>query len=78
MSVLEALFRVHGMGYSKVVFESDAKEVVEAIYLNREDNSEFGSITSCYRRFLTAVDGFSVCYVRWKANGVAHVLARHS
>ncbi|XP_073295662.1 uncharacterized protein [Primulina huaijiensis] len=78
MAFKEALSWVEGMNVQDVIFESDSKVVVEAINLEREDDSEFGAIISECREVLRQRPSFSVCFTRRQAIKVAHNLARAS
>ncbi|XVF40890.1 hypothetical protein PTKIN_Ptkin01aG0153100 [Pterospermum kingtungense] len=62
-------------GLRNVIFESDAKIVVDAMPSSSVDNSEFGSvIASC--RTLFEDDDFCLCSARQQANKVVRGLAR--
>ena len=76
----EALSWVKGLGYQKVMFELDAKSVVDAVNFDlcRTDVSEFGSIIQQCIYMLDQAQNFHVCYVWRQANKIAHVLARAS
>ncbi|XVF49851.1 hypothetical protein PTKIN_Ptkin04bG0049500 [Pterospermum kingtungense] len=78
MGILKALSWVHGRDYRRVMFEFDAKGVVEAIGANKVDSSEFGVIVGECRRFLQMEAGFSLHFVKSRANGMAHVFVMQS
>ncbi|XVE48588.1 hypothetical protein DITRI_Ditri01bG0013500 [Diplodiscus trichospermus] len=56
----------------------DAKYAVDTMYFSRVDVFEFDSIVRACRNVLHTENGFSMCYVRRRVNGVAHALARLS
>ena len=64
--------------FPSVVFELDAKTVVDAFYATSDDNSEFGIAVQEYRFLCRHRPNFSVCFTRKEANNTAHNLARES
>ncbi|XP_073272537.1 uncharacterized protein [Primulina huaijiensis] len=78
MAFKEVLSWVEGMNVQNVIFESDSKIFVEAITVEIEDDSEFGTIISECREVLRQRPLFSVYFTRRQANKVAHNLARAS
>lgn len=78
IGLAEAMLWVYEAGYTNVVFESDAKVVVDAVKSNEEDRTEFGSIIGQCQSLLRQQTAFSVGYVKRQVNEVAHVLARRS
>ena len=74
----QAIIWVLKLEFPSVVFELDAKMVVDAFYATNDDNSEFGiAIKEC--RFLYRYKpNFFVCFTRREANKPAHKLARES
>ena len=73
-----AMHWVIALGFTHVVFEIDAKVVVDAIYDTSCDYFEFGDIIRDIRNFLLTHGNFSIHATRRQANEAAHVLARHS
>ncbi|CAN1818577.1 Transposon TX1 uncharacterized 149 kDa protein [Linum perenne] len=76
--LLEAMTWMRGMGYRKVVFETDNQEVVNALHGRHEERNEFGVLTRKGRDILQAEPYYKVCWVRRIRNGIAHELARRS
>jgi ribonuclease HI len=56
----------------QVIFESDSKNVVEAIHHNRVGYSEFSNIISHIRYLLQTNPNFLVEFIKRQANMVAH------
>jgi hypothetical protein len=59
-----------------VVFESDAKSVVDALHYYRGGNSEFSLLVGHINNLLLSSPNFSVKFIKRQANMVAHTLAR--
>lgn len=78
LAILDALKWISSREDRNVIFESDAKVVVDAIYDDTSDHSEFGDIIKDIRRILNAKNHFSVHYISRQANEMAHLTARHS
>ncbi|XVF44030.1 hypothetical protein PTKIN_Ptkin02bG0087500 [Pterospermum kingtungense] len=66
------------LGYRHVVFKTDAKSVVDAIFSPNVDNSEIGDLVAICKSFLDKDNDFSLCFTRRQANKVAHTLAKAS
>ena len=66
------------MGKANVVFECDAKVVVDAIHAATVDLSEFGAVIVECKSLLLQGCNYSVQFVRRQANIAAHSLARAS
>jgi ribonuclease HI len=75
-ALLEAMRTMEQNGFSHVIFETDSKNVVDAIHNLRSGISEFSSIISHIRNVLSLNQNFVVKFVRRQANMVAHNLAR--
>jgi ribonuclease HI len=75
-ALLEAMRTMEQNGFSHVIFETDSKNVVDAIHNLRSGISEFSSIISHIRNVLSLNQNFVVKFVRRHANMVAHNLAR--
>ncbi|XVF76350.1 hypothetical protein PTKIN_Ptkin13bG0259600 [Pterospermum kingtungense] len=71
-------FIVADLGFETVIFETNAKLVVDAIRSWDTDFTEFGSIIAKCRALLHHGNSYSVSYVRGQANEATHVLARES
>ena len=78
LGLLGALEWVVESGLQQVIFETDAKLVVDAINSSEDDISEFGDIIAKCRAILDCHDFFSVQSVRRQANGFAHALAQQT
>ena len=65
-------------GYRRVIFEVDAKSILNSMAMERTDLSELHSIVSLCGGLLNMEDGFSLKFFRSQANGLAHKLARAS
>jgi ribonuclease HI len=76
IALLEALKVMSQRGYSHVIFETDSKNVVDAIYHFRGGVSEFSSFVSNINSLLSCNQNFMVKFVKRQANMVAHTLAR--
>lgn len=74
----DAIQWVANMTDSNVIFETDAKVVVDAIYNPVVDDTEFGDIIKDIRNRLNASRDFSVHAISREANEMAHLTARHS
>ncbi|CAN1166125.1 Putative ribonuclease H protein At1g65750 [Linum perenne] len=77
-ALLEAMSWGESEGWTGMVFESDAQEVVRAIQTSRRDDTEFGDILGACDALLRRNPGFSIAFVRRGQNKIAHELARHS
>jgi ribonuclease HI len=76
IALLEALKAMNQRGYSHVIFETDSKNVVDAIHHFRGGCSEFSIIVSNINNILSCNQNFMVKFVKRQANMVAHTLAR--
>jgi ribonuclease HI len=76
MALMEAMEEVIHRGFPYVIFESDSKLVVDAIYSRQSGVSEFSLLISHIQSLLRLHNYFEVKYVRRQANKVAHYLAR--
>ena len=72
----EALSWLKAGGFGKVIVESDAKAVVDAVNGSFSDISEFGNLIGNCRRLVLENPNVRISYVRRQANGVAHALAK--
>jgi ribonuclease HI len=75
-ALLEAMSTMEQNGFSHVIFETDSKNVVDAIHNLRLGISEFSSIICNIRNVLSQNQNFVVKFVKRQANMVAHNLAR--
>ncbi|XVF88587.1 hypothetical protein PTKIN_Ptkin19aG0062900 [Pterospermum kingtungense] len=78
LALLDAITWVADLGFERVIFETDAKLVVDAIRSWDTDFTEFGSIIAKCWAFLHQGNSYSVSYVRRQANEAGHVLAQES
>jgi ribonuclease HI len=76
MALVEAMHEMIHRGFSKIIFESDSKLVVDAISSRQGGISEFSILISHIQSLLCTHNYFEVKYVRRQANKVAHSLAR--
>jgi ribonuclease HI len=76
MALLEAMKTMEQHGFSHVIYETDSKNVVDAIHNLRMGISEFSSIICNIRNVLALNPNFVVKFVKRQANMVAHTLAR--
>ncbi|CAH9145422.1 unnamed protein product, partial [Cuscuta epithymum] len=74
----EAIKWVKQKDYTKVVFESDCKQLIDDLYGKRVDQSEYASLVQDCRDLLVSNNDFCVVFTRRQANSSAHVLARAS
>jgi ribonuclease HI len=63
-------------GLHFVIFESDSKQVVDAISSTQNGISEFSILISHIQTLLRSHNYFEVKYIKRQANNVAHTLAR--
>jgi hypothetical protein len=63
-------------GFHNVIFEIDAQVLVGAIKRQNIGVSEFSSIVSKIKCFLSLYSGFEVKPIRRQANRIAHTIAR--
>lgn len=78
LAIRDALQWVSNRDDKFVIFETDAKIVVDAVYDSFNDESEFGDIISDIRGFLNYNRNFSIHAIGRQANELAHLTARHS
>jgi ribonuclease HI len=76
VALLHALKEMEQRGLSHVIFETDSKNVVDAIQHFRGGNSEFSSIIGHIKNVLLVNPNFMVKFSKRQANMVAHALAR--
>jgi hypothetical protein len=69
-------FRATYRGWSNIVFESDSKVVVDAIYANHHGISKLSNIISSIKLLLQCNLNFEIKFTKWQANMAAHTLAR--
>jgi ribonuclease HI len=75
-ALLEAMRTMEQNGISHVIFETDSKNVVDAIHNLRMGISEFSSIICNIRNVLSLNPNFVVKFIKRQANMVAQKLAR--
>jgi hypothetical protein len=63
-------------GFTNVIFETDASNIVGAIRRRVNGVSEFSSIIHNIKCLLSLNSGFEVKPIRRQANRIAHILAR--
>ncbi|XVF53832.1 hypothetical protein PTKIN_Ptkin05aG0130800 [Pterospermum kingtungense] len=64
------------MRLSYVIFESDAKIVVDAVHSSKPNSSKFGLLIKNCSLLLNKDEDYKLCFIRRQANKVAHALAR--
>lgn len=74
----KAIIWLAELGFQRVVFETNTKQVVDAINSSAIDHTEFRDIIARCRLLLSQQDSYSVKFVRRKTNVVAHTLAHKS
>jgi ribonuclease HI len=67
---------VEHKGFTQVIFETNSKNVVDAIHNLRVGNSEFSSIICNIKNILSLNPNFVAKFVKRQANMVVHTLAR--
>jgi ribonuclease HI len=72
----EALKEMETRGFSHVLFETDSKSVVDAIYHFCGGNSKFSFLISYIINILSCNPNFKVRLIKRQANMVAYSLAR--
>ncbi|CAH9092223.1 unnamed protein product [Cuscuta epithymum] len=77
-SLREALKWMQETEYTRVIFESDCKQLVDDIYNAHKDRSEYGSLVHDCRNIVGSNNDFCVVFARRQANSSAHALARAS
>ncbi|KAK6147935.1 hypothetical protein DH2020_018847 [Rehmannia glutinosa] len=78
VGLLEGIKWAKSLGVPRVVFEMDAKAIVDAIGEPGEDWSELGRIIRSCRKLLESEPSYMVQFTKRQANVVAHALARAS
>ena len=78
LAICDAIHWIANRREVKVIFETDAKVVVDAIYNPTIDDSEFGDVIKDIRRMLNENRNFSVHAISRQANEMAHLMATHS
>jgi ribonuclease HI len=76
LAILEAMRQCIERGWTNILFESDAKLVVEAVHSTKQGNSELSSIISSIKLLLQQHSNFEVKFTKRQANMAAHTLAR--
>jgi ribonuclease HI len=78
IALLESINVAISNGWNNVLFETDCKTLVEALYSPIVPTNEFGDLVSCCRSLLASNSDFAVSFIRRQANKVAHTIARAS
>jgi ribonuclease HI len=76
LGLLEAMREATVHGWFNIIFESDAKVVVDAIHATHHGNSEWSSLISSIKLLLHSYPNFEVKFIKWQANIATHTLAR--
>ncbi|CAN1194974.1 hypothetical protein LINPERHAP2_LOCUS42845 [Linum perenne] len=77
-TVLEAMSWMEHEGYSHVIFETDAKQVVDALHMSRQERTEFGDLLEACHAIMERNAGFEIQFCRREQNEAAHKIARQS
>lgn len=64
LCLLDALLWITSLDMNHVIFESDAKILVDAIHSKRTDISEFDSIVDSCKSILQSQQTFHVCFTK--------------
>jgi ribonuclease HI len=75
-ALLEAMKEMEQRHISNVIFETDAKSVVDAIQYFHGGNSEFSLLVAHIKYCICSSQNFVVKFIKRQANMVAHSLAR--
>ncbi|KAK2415611.1 hypothetical protein QL285_038077 [Trifolium repens] len=75
-SLLKGLQWIASYNYQHVIIELDCQQVVNDVYTNKSNCSEYGLIVQNYKTFLKNHNNYKVVFTRRKANESAHTLAR--
>ncbi|XVE83128.1 hypothetical protein DITRI_Ditri16bG0062500 [Diplodiscus trichospermus] len=78
LGLLEALAWVRGLGDQHVIFELDAKGMVDVMKGGVGDVIEFGCMARESQSHFNTMPNFRIAYVRRQANEIGHVLAKFS
>ena len=76
MCCKEALSWVKNLGFSKVIMESDAQQLIQALHKTDRDYSYFGALVDDCKILSKDLSECSFEFAKRSANCVAHVLAR--
>jgi ribonuclease HI len=76
LALIEALKAMSNRNMQQVIFESDSKNVVDAIHHYCGGYSEFSFLVGHINNLLHSSSNFMVEFVKRQANMVAHTLAR--
>ncbi|CAN1823543.1 hypothetical protein LINPERHAP1_LOCUS30418 [Linum perenne] len=75
---MEALSWVEQEGLLQVIFETDAKQIVDALSSGQSDHTELGDMVVACRAILIRNPGFEITFGRRERNKVAHLIARRA
>ncbi|XP_058733181.1 uncharacterized protein LOC131604778 [Vicia villosa] len=75
-AIKEAIESAIALHLENVIFESDARHVVQAIHSNHKGDSEFSLIIMYIRNLLHISSNFEVKFVKRQVNSVAHSLVK--
>ncbi|XVE53306.1 hypothetical protein DITRI_Ditri02bG0193500 [Diplodiscus trichospermus] len=78
LGLLEAITWIRELEYNQVIFELDAKTIVEAVKANTEDVTEYGHTIESCKLLLQLEPNFPTSFVRRHARKIVHVIARES
>jgi ribonuclease HI len=75
-AMLEAMKELEQRGFTNVVFETDSKNVADAIHFMHIGVSKFSSIITKIKCILSLHSGFEVKSTKRQANMIAHIIVR--
>lgn len=76
LCLLDALYWIISLGMDHVIFESDAKILVDAVHSKNPDISELGSIVDECKFILQSNQTFKVCFVKRQVSKVDDILTK--
>lgn len=76
LCLLDALQWIQSLHMENVIFESDAKTLVDVIHSNKSNIFEFSALVDDCKVILQIKQTFKVCFVKRQANTIANVLAK--
>ncbi|GAU10714.1 hypothetical protein TSUD_425140, partial [Trifolium subterraneum] len=76
IALLQAMKEMEQGGFTHVIFETDSKNVIDAVHKFRIGNSEFSSLICNINNVMSLNPNFVVKFIKRQANMVAHTLAR--
>ncbi|CAN1132709.1 hypothetical protein LINPERHAP2_LOCUS7193 [Linum perenne] len=75
---MEALSWVEQEGHLQVIFETDAKQIVDALSSGHSNHTELGDMIVACRAILLRNSGLEITFGKREKNKVAHLIARRA